>query len=229
LLLISAGDLTKGSSLKGCHGFQGHVASRWTAHSSFCSNRMAPTSRMMGICSLSRASRPSPISTPPAPVWRPGASRSRSTATSRGYFTIFAIRRTARVRDTRAAHGGRLTFPVPASQGRSRSRRAYACLRGTPAHRCRMSRQREAADLGQRGAVEAQDVNVAVDEIADIEKAPVGAEDDAFQRGRRLRLGPPCAPSCRRFSAVPRSYPGRGNGVSSNTDGPLEVVSCRLP
>jgi len=36
-----ASDPTMGSSLKAGHGFQGHVASAWTARSSFCSSRIA--------------------------------------------------------------------------------------------------------------------------------------------------------------------------------------------
>ena len=80
-----------------------------------------------------------------------------------------------------------------------------------------MSRQREAADLGQRVALEAQDVNIAVDEIADIEKVPIGAEGDAFCETADFGLGAPCAPSCRRFSAVPRSYPGRPGTVFHRT------------
>ena len=51
-----------------------------------------------------------------------------------------------------------------------------------------MSRQGKAAELRQRVAVEAQDVNVAVDEIADIEKVPVGAESEAFGEAADIGL-----------------------------------------
>jgi hypothetical protein len=49
---------------------------------------------------------------------------------------------------------------------------------GASAHRGWTSRQGEAGDLGQRVAVKAQDIDIAIDKIADIEKAAVGTERD---------------------------------------------------
>jgi hypothetical protein len=43
----TAGRLIWGSSLICADGLKGHVAARWTAHSSFCSSSKAPTSRTM--------------------------------------------------------------------------------------------------------------------------------------------------------------------------------------
>jgi hypothetical protein len=61
-------------------------------------------------------------------------------------------------------------------------------LRSAPTHRRWVSRQGKAAKLGQRVAVEAQDVNVAINEIADIEKVPVGAKGDAFGEATDIGL-----------------------------------------
>src|ERR1700730_4841511 len=62
-------------------------------------------------------------------------------------------------------------------------------LRRIAAHRGRMPRQRKARHLGEPVAGEAQDVDVALDEISHIEEMSVGAEGKALGEStdRRLR------------------------------------------
>src|SRR5215475_7912988 len=57
-----------------------------------------------------------------------------------------------------------------------------------PAHRGRMPRQCEIGDLGELVGLEAQDVDIAVDEVADVEVAPIGAERDPFGESTNLDL-----------------------------------------
>ena len=86
-------------------------------------------------------------------------------------------------------------------------------LSGWLAGRRGMARQRQAAYLGQRIAVEAQDVDVAVDEVADIEKTPIGAKCDAFGEVAHQSAGAPRASHGGvRHRDDPRANHGAGAG-----------------
>ena len=51
-----------------------------------------------------------------------------------------------------------------------------------------MPRQFQVGDLGELIAFEPQDVDVAVDKVADVEVAPIGAERDTFGETTNLDL-----------------------------------------
>src|SRR5215471_12013423 len=61
-------------------------------------------------------------------------------------------------------------------------------LRRTPPHGGRMPRQCEVGDLRELVAIEPQDVDVAVDEVADVKVAPVWAERHALGEATHVDL-----------------------------------------